>query len=489
MEVARRKISSLFRENELVRIQGRVMRIFETRSTIIYTVFDESGEIEVVSDYEAKRGEILDIEGKTRARGNVLQIYAINVKTLSGEEAERIDQEIEAALEKQSNPLHSEFLIKDRHMEEMGPDIERAARIIRKAVFEMRPILIRHHNDCDGITGALLVKKAISELMDKENFDQEAKKKLLYTNQNNSAIYETIDALRDINIFRSIDSDGRPLIILIDFSSNSNSIDSLSLLRGANFEIILIDHHPPDADIGSYVDCFISTWARSGDSNYPAGLLAGEVAKKIYKINADEIQTLSLIGDKSRLIGAEKENKELKKKALVLDFLGTYSKFPNTLEFYESVFYNQKIVDSLYKQATSKIEASKKIAMEYVKIKDLENGFKLCLARLDRAVKKGEFPGKGKLTSEIHDEFKLKVDAPLVTIGYGGSSINFRANRKAKENGFDANRLITNLRNELKNAIASGGGHDVAAGLKVNKGFGKIVLEEIIKNIGEIKTK
>lgn len=216
--------------------------------------------------------------------------------------------------------------------------------------------------------------------------------------------------------------------------------------------------------------------------------MPGRLQKKVYNIKADEIQTLALIGDKSRLIDFENASEGLKKKALFLDFLGTYSKFPNTLEFYESVFNNQKVIDSLYSQAMSKIEASKKIAMEHMRIKDLENGFRLCLVRLDRAVKKGEFPGKGKLTSHIHDELKLKSNAPLITVGYGGTSINFRANREAKENGFDANKLIVNLKSELKNAIASGGGHDVAAGIKVNKGFGKIVLEEIVKNIEKIKT-
>jgi RecJ-like exonuclease len=365
----------------------------------------------------------------------------------------------------------------------------KAARIIRKAVFEMRPIVIRHHNDCDGISGALLIRKAVSELMEKENFDQEVKRKLLYTNQNNSAVYETGDALKDISIFRGVESNGRPLIVLIDFSSNSDSVDSLSLLRGANFEIVLIDHHPPDVELKGYVDCFLSPWMHSGNSHYSAGFLAGEVAKKVSNIKAAEIQTLALIGDRSQLIDFENQSEELKRKALFLDFLGTYSKFPNTLEFYESVLYNQKIIDSLYGQAMSKIEASKKIAMEYLKIKDLGNGFKLCLVRLDRAVKKGEFPGKGKLTSHIHDELKVKFNAPLITVGYGGTSINFRANKEAKENGFDANKIIVSLKNELKNAIASGGGHDVAAGIKVNRGFGKIVLEEIVKNIEMIKNK
>lgn len=280
MELERRKIASLSRENELVRIRGKVMRIFETRGAIIYTVFDESGGMEVVSDYEARKGDIVDVQGKTRLRGNALQIYAMDFRAATGEEALETIREVDMVLEKQAAPLSSEFLIKDKVVEEMAPDIEKAARMIRKAVFEMRPIVIRHHNDCDGISGALLIKKAIAELMEKENFDQEVRKKLLHTNQNNSAVYETGDALKDISIFRGVESNGRSLAVLIDFSCNSDSVDSLSLLRGANFEIVLIDHHPPDVEFGGYVDCFVSPWVHSGNSHYSAGFIAGEVAKK-----------------------------------------------------------------------------------------------------------------------------------------------------------------------------------------------------------------
>ena len=101
-------------------------------------------------------------------------------------------------------------------------------------------------------------------------------------------------------------------------------------------------------------------------------------------------------------------------------------------------------------------------------------------------VRSGEFPGKGKICGEVHDDFDRKLNAPIVTVGYGDRMMHFRANSKAREAGFNANKLIGELKSEMSNAIESGGGHDVAAGLRVNEGFERMVLEEIIKKMQEI---
>ncbi|MEW6329211.1 MAG: hypothetical protein AB1468_03785, partial [Candidatus Micrarchaeota archaeon] len=105
----------------------------------------------------------------------------------------------------------------------------------------------------------------------------------------------------------------------------------------------------------------------------------------------------------------------------------------------------------------------------------------------DTAAKKGEFPSGGKLCGKIHDDVSGETGAPLVTIGYGRRTISIRANQPALERGFSANLLIAHIKDELKNALESGGGHDGAASVRLNEGFGRIVRDEMLKYIGEIK--
>jgi RecJ-like exonuclease len=289
--------------------------------------------------------------------------------------------------------------------------------------------------------------------------------------------------LDDLELVRQMQSPATPLAILTDFSVNSESLDSLNALREAGFEILVVDHHPVIPEVSQVATLFVSPWMHKGNSDYSAGLVAGEVARRIKPFdNLDELQKVALTGDKSKLI---QPDDELKKKALVLDFLASSSDFAESLELYYSVLNDPKNVDSTYKKAVKKIELMKKDAERYTRLKEFDNGFRLVLLRLDR-LKSGEFPGKGKITGEVHDEYDRRLNAPLVTVGYGDRMVHFRANSKAREAGFNANNLIGALKGEMSNAIESGGGHDVAAGLRVNEGFERMVLEDIIKKVQEI---
>ena len=64
--------------------------------------------------------------------------------------------------------------------------------------------------------------------------------------------------------------------------------------------------------------------------------------------------------------------------------------------------------------------------------------------------------------------------------------MSFRANSAAKKAGFSATRIIAEIKAELTNAVDSGGGHDVAASIRANEGFLKIVLDEAVGKISQI---
>jgi RecJ-like exonuclease len=362
----------------------------------------------------------------------------------------------------------------------MKADIEHAAEMIKKSVAASSPILLRYHGDCDGICSALSFYLAIKELVGEKEFPDYRKKLLVFKNP--SAIYDLRSVLDDLELIRNMNSQATPLALLTDFSVNNESMDSLKALRKAGFDILIADHHPliPEA---SQLATLVSPWVHGGSSDYSAGLIAGEIARRLKPFeDLDELQRIALTGDKSKLL---QPDEELTRKALVLDFVASSSDYAESLELYHSILKDPKNVESIYKKAVKRIELAKKDAARYVKVKEFDNGFRLVLIRLDR-LRSGEFPGKGKMCGEIHDDFDRKLDAPLVTVGYGDRMMHFRANSKAREAGFNANRLIGELKSEMNNAIESGGGHDVAAGLRVNAGFERMVLEDIIKKVQEI---
>lgn len=474
----RTKIAEL-KVNTLSSIIGKVFRVFETRRANIHILRDETGSIEVIGGSNFAVGDVLCVIGRVREGEGIFQLYATEIRKLGKESAKQIIASIDASIEKNSEALSSKFLIEDRITKVMETQINDAAKRIRRAILTMRPILIRYHADADGICGALALKKGMEKLMRRENFGRELKRQIIRICQSNSAVYATSDALKDINLFS--DSETKPFAIFIDCGANEDSKDALSLLKGAGFEILIIDHHPTFFPIEEYTSCFVSPWKYGGESDYSAGFLSGEISKRIENVEVDIFERISLIADKSRLI---EENEELCKKGIVLDFLGIHSKFPSPLSFYENVLNDRELFDTIYAQATTKMERVKEGAKHYLKLKELSNGIRVYLVRLDKIVKKGEFPGKGKVCGKIHDE--LSSDLPTITIGCGGRIIIFRANQKAKESGFDATQLINELKNEITNGIDTGGGHSLAASLRINKGFGEIILEEILKKLEKL---
>jgi RecJ-like exonuclease len=364
----------------------------------------------------------------------------------------------------------------------MEKDFEKAGSIIKSYLDRRSPLVIRYHGDCDGICSALSIYLSAKQAVGEKEWVEYRKKLLIFKNP--SAIYSIPSVLDDMELVRHMQSSAQPLAILLDFSVNSESIETLKTLRKAKFDILIADHHPPEAEIKQIVTLLVSPWLHGGNSDYTAGLIAGEIARKLRPFDdIPEFEKISLTGDRSKL--PVKQEEHIKHKALVLDFMSSSSDFAESLETYYLVLQDSKKIDSIYKMAMKKIDEARKQALNYSKLKELNNGFKVVLVRLEK-VKSGDFPPKGRMCGEVHDEFSKKVDAPLVTIAYGDRAMHIRANAKAREAGFNANQLIGILKSDFKNGIESGGGHDVAAGIRINTGFQRMVLDELLKRIGEI---
>ncbi|MEM3555380.1 MAG: DHH family phosphoesterase [Candidatus Micrarchaeia archaeon] len=359
-------------------------------------------------------------------------------------------------------------------IKKMGGAFEKAAELIGATLNSKEPILMRYHGDCDGICAALSIYLSMKEMLGGD-FEEQRKRMLIFKNQ--TAVYELRSVVDDLELMRNMG--GKPLAVLLDFSMNEESADSLKALRKAGFSVLVVDHHPVD-EVGDVV--LISPWLYGGNSDYSAGLLAGKIAEKLKQFDGlEELERVSLAGDKSKLI---KPSEEEERKALVLDYMASDSYFAESLEMYYSNLRNPKAVDSIYQKAMRRIERVKNDALRYAKVKELGNGFKLVVVRLDK-VKSGEFPPKGKICNEVLSEFG-KEEVPVVVIGHDERAFHFRANGKAKEAGFNANYIIKELKGEMSEMIESGGGHDVAAGLRANEGFERMVLEEIVKKIERI---
>ncbi|MGC8899526.1 MAG: DHH family phosphoesterase [Candidatus Micrarchaeia archaeon] len=430
---------------------GIVTKIKSIKDFWVLTMAGEE-QLEVLSREFCNIGDVITVKGEMERRGSTLQVVARAVKKESEQRRKQMVEEIERSVK----IVENEPMIKTEIMKKLMQYVFEIARRIAVAKKLNRFVILRFHGDADGIVGGI----AISCLLNTQKF------------QHNSAVYSVRDAIADINSARN---NFMPLVILVDFGANEESVEGLELLKADGIETIIIDHHPPAKDVEEYA-YFLSPWKVDGEnaSKHTAGYIAMEVARAL-GTDFSNLVGASLAGDKSDLMELKEEDRN---RALVLDYLATYSSFGNSLDFYMEVLEKPALYESMLRQAKEKLESLRESIKANLKKRE-KDGLSIYLLNLDRIATIGEFPSRGKITSIAYDMVKGEN---AVVIGYSEKFIIFRITEEAVKK-VRANEIIEKIKSSAQDFVESGGGHDKAASLKVRKGFEKEILEEIIKVI------
>jgi RecJ-like exonuclease len=455
---------SLSQEAEL---KGIITRSFSIRNGYLSRLNCGEYSLDLVGNELLEAGKAVMASGIIEEHAGKMQLRAGKVVILEGEEAAIVMKEVEKKAEKKSKIGVFSPLVDDSLVKSLAPVIENAARKILSAKALERFVLLRFHGDADGISGAIALTKMCK----------------MQAIQQNSAIYSVGEAMRDL---QTLHHEFMPILILLDFGSNSESEEGLKLLKAAGIEIIVIDHHPPGKGVGGIANVFLSPWAISKNwndedvSKYPAGYLAIEVARVGGISGIDDFAKTSCAGDKSRILPIDEKDKE---KALVLDYMASYSGFGNNLEFYAGVMGKHELFHSMLLQAKEKIEQIFETVKRSLKEKEV-NGVKIAVIDLEKISKKHEFPSKGKIATRIFES--INSEKPLVVLGYSEKSVIFRINEPAVERGISADKIIAELKVTMADFVESGGGHAKAAAVRIREEFARDAIEEIVKVIERI---
>jgi RecJ-like exonuclease len=388
------------------------------------------------------------------SHGNIVVVEGENVIILEGKEAKEGLEEIKKNIKSQAK-IAGPNLVKDELIEKMWPMLSNAAAELICAKKIGRSVFLRFHGDADGISGAF----AITEIVRCKSFQQ------------NSAIYNVRDALRDIG---NLGQESMPLIILLDFGSNDDSKDALDLLKAAGIEYMIIDHHPPGKNPPEMISPFLFT---DNGSRYTAGYLACEIAAACGN-DTKELARIACSGDKSNIIANDAEDA---KKAKVLDYLAAHVSFGNNLEFYRKVMLQDELFRSIALQAEEAIEEA---AARVKKKETTEGKLKIVTLALENVVKKGEWPPSGKITTKIFEE--MSGEEPLLVIGHNDRSIIMRLNEAAEKIGLSANSLAKKIIEIMPDFVEGGGGHIRAGAIRVRQGFVRDVLSELIRQANDV---
>jgi len=490
---------------KLVEVRGKVTHIKQTAGPTVFTLIDESGAINAVAFEggeraypEIKVDDIVKVVGIIKRRDSKPQIEVLEMERLLGEEAYEIQVSIEREVEKKSEPVFRGFLIESEVLEKLKDEMMNVARELRRAIFESRPVILRHHWDADGVCSGVALEVALTDLVEKVHPDPEAKYYLVKRKVSRAPFYELEDVVKDID--EALDDmekhgDKIPLVVLADNGSGYEDIPAIRQFLVFGADVITIDHHFPDDEVDNYLLYHVNPYKVGGDSNYTAGILCVEIARMINPDikGLEFLAGISVVGDRSEgevlkyveISGASRD--ELYNASLAIEFEGFYLRFRSASGIIHEILgfgrkdRQKKLIDMLSSYAKEAIEAQLRTAMSGVKVQQLPNGVALAAFDVENYTRKFTFPPPGKLTGEVYDRLKKDYEK-IVTIGYGPDFAVIRSGGVE----LDIPRFVRELREEIPDAGVEGGGHLVVGSLKFIPAKRKDVLSKLAAKIGTL---
>lgn len=513
-QLPRRKTTELSKYiGKLIHLSGEVIQIKQTGGPTIFTMSDEDGTVQCAAFEKAgeraypeiKSETIVKIIGEPAMRNGSMQVEIRAMKQLWGGDATGIKENIEKAIDKRAEPHDIQFLVKSEVLEKLKPKMRNAAKLIRKAVFKSRPIIIRHHADADGITSAVAIERALIPLI-REVGGSEADRHFYRRAPSKAPFYEIEDVTKDITF--ALEDQERfaqrmPLVVLMDNGATEEDMPAMKQAAIYGIDIMVIDHHHPDGTIDSMVLEHVNPAYAGGDFGITTGMIGTEIARMINPDITEEIKHLpavSAVGDRSAapeagfykaLVADKYTLDDLKNMALATDYEAFWQRFNDGRGMMNDILNlgsnarHKQIVKLLCEQANAAIIEQLEASMPNVRTQKLQNGTMLNVIDVENFAHKFTFPPPGKTSGEVHDRLCTKYDGqPVVTIGYGPDFAVLRS-RGVKMN---IPQIVKELHSEIKGAGVSGGGHLVVGSIKFVEGMRKDVLAKLVEKIGAAGT-
>ncbi len=459
----------------------------------VFTLLDETGNIEAAAfrlDFvdEMAIGDIVEVAGQFNVHRGAEQIEIADMFIVDKAYSNAFNKKLKAHLDSISEPKSIDFLVKSNVLNLLRPKFIAVAKRLRRAFFESQPIIIRHHNDCDGISAGIAVELSLRQLWidTYQQIDEDKLRHLIKRTVNKPPFYDPLDAVRDVNFALEDENrfgDKLPLVIMLDTGSSEESLFSYKLLQTYGMEVMVVDHHFPSASVQEVISNHLNNYYAGGDYNICTGMLGVELARFVNPAvtnNIIHIPAIAGIGD--RVKGEEFDQYlELAKQrnytesflsdiAIAVDYQAYFLKFsPGRLLLTDLLGIKGTderqlaFVKLLATEARDLLEKQLLISLEYCQETALPNGIQLAILDVEQFASRFDYPPPGKITGSLFDHLgRLNSKKPLVTIGLGPDFAIFRSQHVK----LDFPNLVRTLAEDMPHANIEGGGHEIVGSLK-----------------------
>jgi len=435
---------------------------------VVFSMTDGYGTVDaVIKDSTYETGDVVHITGDVIERSGRLQV---EIKTIN-----KAEKNFDDIIAERSQPVRTTFSINSERYEKMKPTFVEIARRLRKAIIEGQPIMIRHHNDSDGITSGLAIEMSCIGFMKSIGVDPDYN---LYRSPSKAPFYELTDVYRDLVLSNRIMSHGqkKPLIIVLDNGSTPEDAAGFKILKTLGYDSIVVDHHNPvimnngKTSVCPLLELHLNPYMFGFDSQTSAGMLCYELGRFIDEnFEHKNMPAVAAVSDRCTIPEAEAyiKNSGLTKEELAsigvaIDYSAYHLKFDSGEGVFELLYDNKALVELLNSEVKKGVETQLQSTLPYLRTQDI-NGITFSNIDLEKYTLRFTYPTPGKVLGMIHDHVAShRENSPVMTIGYVSDMIIIRATHPV----LPVHAIIERLRKQMPEANVDGGGHEMAGTIK-----------------------
>lgn len=410
-----------------VSLEGLIDDVRQTGGPTVFTLTDESGEVECaafagagVRAYpDVEPGDAVRIRGKVEHRFDDHQVEVEGLDRLSGEAAEAVHQRVADSAVVPDAIDDLPLVYDDAANLAIETDIREGAAALTRAIERDQPVRIRHPVTVDGYVAAAAIERAVEAVI-ADRVDPATRRSRVGRRPVEADEYGLQSAMADIES----DSDGnRPFVLLVDLGSTQEATPAFDLLEEYGVDFFVVDTGNPNPALLERVSPLINPWC--GEGTYPiptttsvAINIAGLVAEDI----RDELRHLPAVADPDdvpataeRLLDAsdfDRDDVDTMHQAVTLEAF--YQPWGDKRALIRRLLFEREAgtIEPISDQFTAKLERAVEAARYNATVEPVD-GTDLALLDAGRFGQRFEFPPLRELLAGLLDDGELDASVAV----------------------------------------------------------------------------
>jgi RecJ-like exonuclease len=457
------------RIGDAVRIEGEVLDLYQTGGPTIFEIGDETGSVECAAFKQAgvraypgvEIGDVVRLDGLVERHNGDLQVETEAFAVLDESEREAIEGRLDDALDGRAEIAEVPLPAEGVGLEAFEERIEAVATAIRRAVFDARPIQIKHSATAEGYAAGAAIERAVLPLVRDEHGGNDAAYHYLDRRPLEDE-YDMNEATGDVTRMltnRERHGERLPLLVFADAGGTRESRDGFDLLSIYDAPKVVIDAGA-DPEVEDSVDALLGSPTDDGagiDTNGAvptSGALATAVALAADPGVESELAHIPAVSYRSATANAVPESyieaateagydeEAVRRIGEALTLIAYYQSYDDKRELVADLLFDRAdLAEPIAERYREELGTEIDTASANVEKRTIE-GVTVSVLDTDAFAHGYDFPPVGVLLDELHRRRVADGDpgdgdesesALTLTVGLGEDELRYRASEPTDE--------------------------------------------------------